>query len=140
MTGGLILRLTRPLMPRDTRAVELASAFALLAAGVQFMGGEAPAALLAHHPAMAWGVMTLVMGALQLAGVAAQGRLEVLRSLMAWACGLWWVYLGLSDGHLRPDDWPALTVGLGNLYAFAITINLYLEGRRPDAHTGGDHD
>lgn len=117
------------ILPIDTRLSELAAAWALLflaamiAAGATgLIDGINVSGLINHEPSPFWVIILSALGALQLFAVATSPRAEILRIVMAWACGTAWVWLSLASniGHTDPPDPAALVLGLSNLYAFCI--------------------
>lgn len=117
------------LLPRDTRAAEIASAVAMLLAAIWLAttGGGARQQL--AHPIF-WAVILSVTGAMQLASLLRHPDLESLRATTALMNGAWWVWLGLAGAgvHTNPGDWAALALGVANLYGFTVAT-VYLHAR-----------
>lgn len=112
--------LLRNFLPQDTRAVELASAQALCLVSVGIaVGVDLPATMEHLHPSLFWSVCSGLLGLLQATSLAGYPLLEPLRCWTALLCGATWVWLGLS-GHATLPDFAAASLGLTNLYGFAV--------------------
>jgi len=113
------------MLPQDSRAVEIASAWAMIVMsfgmGLKLVDSSV---LNTAHSAHFWITCLALLGLLQFWSLVLHPSAEVLRCLLAWVAGTFWVWLSLADGPPVPADFPAFTMGIGNLYAFVININL----------------
>jgi hypothetical protein len=113
------------MLPQDSRAVEIASAWALIFMSVCMLAGAVDIGPLQHaHDEIFWLIVLALIGLLQFWSLVIHPSAEVLRCVLAWVTGTFWVWLALADGPPTASDFATFTMGIGNLYAFVININL----------------
>lgn len=80
------------------------------------------------YPADYWGVAALVFGLLQLISMMWYPRYRPMRSVVVWATGSFWVWIGTQYSlNLAILQIPILFLGLSCLYAFIINIIILSE-------------
>lgn len=121
------------LLPADTRAVELVSAFALLLTSIfLFFGAPASAWMLGIHAREFWVVLLASFGAMQLIGIIKNTySAQALRAIVTWMAGMFWVWLSFEYmlDAVRPTEVLSLILGVSNFYAFIINLNLLVRGK-----------
>ena len=118
--------------PQDTRTTEFASAFALVSLSLMcfhavfYESSLNISALIAHHQIPFWVLITAVLGGLQMLAVVLYPKTEVLRVILAWVNGSFWIWLSLTISPIRldPSDIGTFFLGMTNLYAFCINALL----------------
>lgn len=103
------------LLPQDCRAVELASAGAMLAMAFYMLTGTRYVELCTIHPYQFWVILFTVFGSLQLLALFWQHKMELQQFVMALVNGSIWVWLAFVA-----QEPAALFIGLSNLYAFSV--------------------
>ena len=116
------------LLPQGTRVVELCSAYSLITIGIlNLQGTLLPIPELANidHP-LTWALVLLMLGSLQLLSIFNYPKLEILRTILAWASGCFWVWVGITtpEGMFSAEDICVIFLGVCNLYGFIINFNL----------------
>lgn len=110
------------LFPRDNRSAELASAAALILFAIHIVfAGSLPERLADLQEATFWVLAFSVLGFIQLVSLLAYPHTEILRAGMSWLNGLLWIWLSLSAYTAAA---PAIMLGVTNLYAFVVNVNL----------------
>jgi len=115
------------LFPQDTRIVEIVSALALLFLSVIFpFTSCSDIPLFLYETKEFWMVVIFSVGFLQFTSLVLYPRLELLRCIMSWINGSFWVWISLSTTFytVAPNDIAVFLLGLTNLYGFIININL----------------
>jgi hypothetical protein len=130
------MKILRNLLPRDTRCVEIASAFGLIFSSLFFAYGNGGDYLLQVHPTAFWFVFSGLLGVLQFFSILFYPKLELLRVLAAFTSGTCWLYWGFAAPTIDQDEALMFTVGFGNLYGFIINLNLLLEFRAREVTRG----
>ena len=117
-------------LPQDTRAIELTSAFALILTSIFFLlGANVSPWMLAVHPKEFWVIVLGAFGVVQLIGIVRDSfGAEVVRTIVSWVAGMFWVWLSLEDVLMvvRASEFAAMALGLSNFYAFVINLSLLL--------------
>lgn len=120
---AMAFKMTRNLLPEDTRIVEYIGSYSLLIIGF-FLGiGAIECPPLASIQRVEFWVVTFLnFGLIQFISLLFYPKLEILRAIMSMvtSCTLLWLSLGLSNFHMMISDVPMFLIGLGNMYAFII--------------------
>lgn len=121
------------LLPTDTRTIELVSAFALIMTSVTLLlGAPASTWMLEIHAREFWVIILASFGFLQFIGVVhTTYSAEVVRAIVTWIVGAFWVWISgeyMLD-RVRPTEVAAFLLGVSNLYAFVINLNLLVRGK-----------
>ena len=111
-------KMIRNLLPQDTRIIEIASALSLIALCLSLVIGNISHSILSFQSREFWSVVLFSFGVLQLWSIIVYPKAELLRCTMAWICGSFWVWIGISG------DMATFFIGIGNLYSFIINFNL----------------
>lgn len=118
----------RNLLPQGTRTVELCSAYALIFSGILMLTGVIPIVkeLLILDTNATWGLLIIIFGIMQVYAILEEPRLEVLRTLLSWVAGCFWLWIGVicPDRSFSAEDIATIFLGVGNLYGFIINFNL----------------
>lgn len=110
------------LLPRDNRSAELASAGALLLLALHIgFYDDLHVRLSSLHGMHFWVLIFSALGLAQLVSLLAYPNTEILRALLSWVNGLLWIWLSLSTYSAAG---PAIMLGVTNLYAFVVNVNL----------------
>ncbi len=121
------------LLPTDTRTIELASAFSLVLTSITLLlGAPASAWMLEIHAREFWVIVLSAFGVLQLIGVVHNTySAEVVRVIVTWVVGAFWVWISFEYmiEVVRPTEVSAFLLGVSNLYAFVINLNLLVRGK-----------
>lgn len=108
----------RNLLPQDTRVIEIASALSMFALCFSLVIGGMNHSILEFQTREFWSMVLFSFGALQLWSIIVYPKAELLRCIVAWITGGFWVWVGLSG------DMTTFFIGIGNLYSFIINFNL----------------
>lgn len=113
------------LLPQDTRAVEIVSSLSLILIGASLMHVPFESELFSHHSHKFWSAITILFGLLQLLSVVFSEKLPLIRTLISWSIGFFFVWLGFSSisQYNNISDYIAIILGFGNWYAFILNIN-----------------
>lgn len=121
------------LMPTDTRAAELVSAFALLLTSIcLLLGAPASPWMLEIHAREFWVIMLAAFGAMQLIGILRNTySAQALRAIITWVAGMFWVWLSFEYmlDSVRPTEVLSFMLGVANFYAFIVNLNLLARGK-----------
>lgn len=109
------------LFPRDNRSVELASAVGLLLLALNIYLHPEALASMPRQGLEYWVPSCFFLGALQFGSLMAYPHTELLRAILSWINGLFWIWLALSVSGLAV---AAIMLGATNLYAFVINVNM----------------
>lgn len=123
------MKFVKNLLPQDTRILELCSAFSLIALAIYsgFGGRMQDPPLSNMHPNILWTIMFAFMGLTQLKGLLWYPREELVRVIMSWTTGSFWIFYVVSNKIYSPSDVIALFMGLELLIAFLINITVLSE-------------
>lgn len=123
-----VKKIFKNLLPQDTRILELCSAFSLISIALYAaFGGTLPYGLSQYHPNELWAAITGFLGATQLKGLLSYPKAELVRIVMAWTTGSFWIFYTISNKINTPSDLIALFMGLGLLIAFLINLTVLSE-------------
>ena len=113
------------MLPQDSRTVEIASAWAMMMMSVG-IGAHIVVVdtLMTAHNIPFWVTCLALIGMLQFWSLVIHPSAEVLRCILAWVSGIFWIWLSFADGKPSPADFSTFTLGIGNLYGFVININM----------------
>ena len=114
-------------LPQDTRLAEIASAFGMLILSALLATGVTQSyELMVIHPPAFWAVCLSVLGLLQLLALVLYPEAEILRCAASWTNGTFWTWLSLNalSFNVSPNDLGSFVLGIANLYAFVVNVNL----------------
>ena len=118
------------LLPRDTRAIELVSAFALITTSVIIaLGAPMSPWMLDIHSRSFWVMILGSFGTIQLIGIVRESvSAEVVRAIVTWLVGMFWVWVSLEYlvDIVRVTEIASFILGVSNFYAFTINFSLLL--------------
>jgi len=112
------------LFPQDTRVAELASCMALALLLLTILVSGSPILMESSKPCIHWEWAITSLLILQLIGLLAYPKQELLRTIMCWVNGSFWVWVGLSSLSTDHVAIGLLTLGLTNLYAFVVNVSM----------------
>ena len=116
--------------PQDTRSTEFVSAFALMIFSLVCVNSSFfsldISTLIKLHSLEFWVLLTGILGGLQFFALALYPRAEILRIILSWTNGSFWVWMSLNSSavHIDPSTFSSFFLGLVNLYAFCINAML----------------
>ena len=118
------------ILPRDTRAIELISAFALMTTSVVVAFG-APMSpwMLDIHSRSFWVMILGSFGTIQLIGIVRDSiSAEIVRAIVTWLAGMFWIWVSLEYlvDKVRVTEIASFILGVSNFYAFTINFSLLL--------------
>ena len=119
-----MIKIIRNLLPQDTRAVEFPSAVALLLAGCLMTAGlifDHP--LIDIHPIPFWILFSMIVGGLQFYALVEHPNSELLRTVMCWISGSFWIWASLAT-ELDVASLATFALGFSNIMAFIINTVL----------------
>ena len=112
------------LFPRDTRIIEILSAFTIMTAALLFMyDSNTPSDMVTRDtPRVFWLLSLLLLGGLQLVSLLEYPRLELIRCACGLMVGVFWLWFFLV--HLDVDHsagkFVYLFMSIGNFYSFFV--------------------
>lgn len=117
----------KSLLPQESRVLEIYSGLALLMLSIMSLSPYFLASdLLLIESRPTWTILSFIFGFLQLFSIYKYPNLEILRILLSWLIGCFWLWVGIvsTNYHISPEDLAAISLGLGCLYSFIINFNL----------------
>lgn len=118
------------ILPRDTRAIELVSAFALITTSVVVAFGAPLSSWLLDIQSRGFWIMILgSFGIIQLIGIVRDSiSAEIVRAIVTWLVGMFWIWVSLEYlvDKVRVTEIASFILGVSNFYAFTINFSLLL--------------
>lgn len=119
-------------LPSDTRLTEIISCLSLILTGVlSYLTNSHyyPGPVSASEPNAYWSLITLIFGSVHIIALYDKGDLRMLRGVLSWFSGTFWIYMALvtaSAGILSLHALTTLILGLGCYYAFTVNTIITL--------------
>lgn len=116
------------LLPQGTRTIELCSGYALILTSFLMCLSAIPIIpeLLILENSSMWVAITGIFGFIQVYSIYATPKLDILRCIMSWVAGCFWIWVAAISFHTtyEIEDIATLLLGISNLYGFVINFNL----------------
>jgi hypothetical protein len=114
------------MLPQDTRLAELVAAVSMVLLSISMFTCGVVDLNSIYETQEFWKIIIFIFGALQFSSLVLYPKLELLRCIMAWINGSFWIWIAISDIsiHLDSTDIAVFILGMANMYAFIVNINL----------------